>query len=171
MTMLCHVLNVYRIGQGIDFHRLERNPERPLILGGHALESDYALTGHSDADILLHAIADALLGAVAMGDIGDHFPDTNIANKNIDSRVILNKALAFIIDKGFTPINLDCTIIAEKPKIAPHRESIRKSIASLLNLSLDAVSVKATTTEKMGFIGREEGIEAMVIVLLGHSPT
>lgn len=155
-----------RIGQGMDFHKLETNPARPLVLGGFLLDSDYALVGHSDADIVLHALSDAILGAVALGDIGDHFPDSDPDLKNIDSRIILKKSLELAANEGFFPQNTDITIMAERPKISPVRNSIRQSIADLLKIPLNRVSVKATTTEKMGFVGREEGMAVSAVILL-----
>jgi 2-C-methyl-D-erythritol 2,4-cyclodiphosphate synthase len=155
-----------RVGNGIDFHRLEINPNRPFILGGYAIETEYALVGHSDADILIHAIADAILGALALGDIGDHFPDTDPALKNMDSKLILKRSLELITQKGFELVNIDSTIMAERPKISPHRTMIRNSLAEITNLDRDCISVKATTTEKMGSIGRMEGISVFASVLL-----
>ncbi|MFB5649196.1 2-C-methyl-D-erythritol 2,4-cyclodiphosphate synthase [Leptospira wolffii] len=157
---------MYRIGQGLDFHRLETNPERPLILGGARIESELALVGHSDADIVIHALADAILGALGLGDIGQHFPDTDPSLKNMDSRLILEKTLSLSGEKGFSLVNIDCTLIGEKPKIAPHRTKIQSSLSSLLRLPEDCVSVKATTTEKMGALGRSEGLGASCVVLL-----
>ncbi|EMJ94676.1 MULTISPECIES: 2-C-methyl-D-erythritol 2,4-cyclodiphosphate synthase [Leptospira] len=157
---------MYRIGNGIDFHKLEINPSRPLVLGGLECESEFALVGHSDADIILHAISDAILGASALGDIGQYFPDTDPSLKNMDSKMILAKCLELMKQKGFDLVNVDCTVIGEKPKIAPLKEKIIKSLSSLLNLPLDCVSVKATTTEKMGALGRQEGIGTFCSVLL-----
>ncbi|EKO13316.1 2-C-methyl-D-erythritol 2,4-cyclodiphosphate synthase [Leptospira kirschneri] len=157
---------MYRIGNGIDFHKLEINPSRPLMLGGLECESEFALVGHSDADIILHAISDAILGASALGDIGQYFPDTDPSLKNMDSKMILAKCLELMKQKGFDLVNLDCTVIGEKPKIAPLKEKIIKSLSSLLDLPLDCVSVKATTTEKMGALGRQEGIGTFCSVLL-----
>lgn len=158
----------FRIGNGIDFHKLETNLSRPLILGGHTIETDLALIGHSDADILLHAIADAILGALALGDIGLYFPDTDASNKNMDSREIVDKVLEFMKERGYTIENIDNTIIGEKPKISPHREKIRKSLESILKIEMDRISVKATTTEKMGALGRSEGLCVMTTVLLRY---
>ncbi|MFA4795996.1 2-C-methyl-D-erythritol 2,4-cyclodiphosphate synthase [Leptospira kirschneri] len=157
---------MYRIGNGIDFHKLEINPSRPLMLGGLECESEFALVGHSDADIILHAISDAILGASALGDIGQYFPDTDPSLKNMDSKMILAKCLELMKQKGFDLVNVDCTVIGEKPKIAPLKEKIIKSLSSLLDLPLDCVSVKATTTEKMGALGRQEGIGTFCSVLL-----
>lgn len=157
---------MYRIGQGLDFHRLETNPERPLILGGTTIDSEFALIGHSDADIIIHALADAILGALGLGDIGQHFPDTDPSLKNMDSRLILDKTLRLGEEKGFSLVNIDCTIVGERPKIAPHRSKIQSSLATLLGLPEDCVSIKATTTEKMGALGRTEGLGASCVVLL-----
>ncbi|ALO26035.1 MULTISPECIES: 2-C-methyl-D-erythritol 2,4-cyclodiphosphate synthase [Leptospira] len=157
---------MYRIGNGIDFHRLEVNPNRPLVLGGVECESEVALVGHSDADIILHAISDAILGALALGDIGQYFPDTDPKLKNIDSKIILAKCLELMKERNFQLVNVDCTVIGEKPKIAPLKEKIKKSLCSLLDLPVDCVSVKATTTEKMGALGRQEGIGTFCTILL-----
>ncbi|RHX88298.1 2-C-methyl-D-erythritol 2,4-cyclodiphosphate synthase [Leptospira stimsonii] len=158
---------MYRIGNGIDFHKLEINAERPLVLGGIECESEFALVGHSDADIILHAISDAVLGALALGDIGQHFPDTDPKIKNIDSKIILSKCLELMREKKFELINVDCTVIGERPKIAPLKERITKSLSNLLSLPADCVSVKATTTEKMGALGRQEGLGTFCTILLG----
>lgn len=157
---------MYKIGQGIDFHLLETNPKRPFLLGGYCLDTDLALVGHSDADILLHAIADAILGAMALGDIGDHFPDTDPSLKYMDSKRIIEKCLKLLNEGGYTLVNLDCTIIGEQPKISPHRLGIRQNLSLILNLPQDCISLKATTTEKMGAIGRKEGIAALAICLI-----
>ncbi|WP_017850805.1 2-C-methyl-D-erythritol 2,4-cyclodiphosphate synthase [Leptospira interrogans] len=157
---------MYRIGNGIDFHKLEINLNRPLMLGGLECESEFALVGHSDADIILHAISDAILGALALGDIGQYFPDTDPSLKNIDSKMILVKCLELMKEKNFDLVNIDCTVIGERPKIAPLKDKITKSLSNLLNLPLDCVSVKATTTEKMGALGRQEGIGTFCSILL-----
>ncbi|AOP35295.1 2-C-methyl-D-erythritol 2,4-cyclodiphosphate synthase [Leptospira tipperaryensis] len=160
---------MYRIGNGIDFHKLEINPERALVLGGIECESEFALVGHSDADIILHAISDAILGALALGDIGQYFPDTDPKLKNMDSKLILSKCLELMKERNFELINVDCTVIGERPKIAPLKERITKSLSSLLSLPADCVSVKATTTEKMGALGRQEGIGTFCTILLGKN--
>lgn len=148
---------MYRIGNGIDFHKLEINLNRPLILGGIECESEFALVGHSDADIILHAISDAILGALALGDIGQYFPDTDPSLKNIDSKMILVKCLELMKEKNFDLVNIDCTVIGERPKIAPLKDRITKSLSNLLNLPLDCISVKATTTEKWApWVDRKE---------------
>ena len=146
----------FRIGHGYDVHKLVEN--RKLILGGVDIPYEKGLLGHSDADALLHAISDALLGAAALGDIGKHFPDTDIAYKNADSLILLSKVGEILKSAGYKPSNIDSTVIAQAPKLAPHIENMRKNIASALDIEIDAVSVKATTEEHLGFSGRGEGI-------------
>ena len=153
-----------RIGFGIDFHRLQEG--RALWIGGVNIPHHKGSVGHSDADVLLHAICDALLGALALGDIGVHFPDSDPSLKNIDSKILLTKTFELISNKNYEVVNVDSTICLELPKIKPHAESMRKIIAAILNLTPDDVSIKATTTEKMGFAGREEGLYAYATVLL-----
>lgn len=153
-----------RIGYGYDTHQLVEG--RPLILGGVHIPYKKGLLGHSDADVLLHAITDALLGALALGDIGQHFPDTDPAHKNADSRLLLKHCYKLVIEKGYMLGNLDATIIAQQPKLMPHLPKICQTIADDLKLELNQVSVKATTNEKMGFVGREEGIAVNAVVLL-----
>jgi len=153
-----------RIGQGYDVHAFAEN--RKLILGGVEVPYEKGLAGHSDADVLIHACCDAILGAAALGDIGKHFPDTSADFKNIDSRILLRHVAELIVDKGYSIGNLDATIIAEKPKLAPFIEDMRKNLSSDLNVELDQINVKATTTEKLGFEGRKEGIAAQAVVLL-----
>ncbi|MEI4832424.1 2-C-methyl-D-erythritol 2,4-cyclodiphosphate synthase [Bacillus sp. FJAT-53711] len=155
---------MFRIGQGFDVHAFAEG--RPLIIGGITIPYEKGLLGHSDADVLLHTIADACLGAIAAGDIGKHFPDTDPAFKDADSAVLLQKVWEFVTEQGYVLGNLDCTIIAQKPKMAPHIESMRKRISELLQADVENVNVKATTTEKLGFTGREEGIASQAIVLL-----
>ncbi len=157
-----------RIGQGYDAHRFRDGDH--VMLGGVRVPHDRGLAAHSDGDVLLHAICDALLGAAALGDIGKHFPDTSQTFKGIDSRILLRKTAALIADAGYRPVNVDGTIVAERPKIAPHVAAMRACIADDLGLPLEAVSVKATTTEKMGFTGREEGIASLAIALLEPLP-
>ncbi|MBE7412785.1 MAG: 2-C-methyl-D-erythritol 2,4-cyclodiphosphate synthase [Leptospiraceae bacterium] len=157
-----------KIGNGIDFHKLEVNKERPFILGGYIIPTDLSLIGHSDADILLHAIADSILGALSLGDIGIYFPDTDPDFKNMNSKTIIEKVLNLMKEKNHEIGNIDSTIICEKPKIAPHREGIQKSLGNILNIEIDKISVKATTSEKMGALGRSEGICVLSNVLL-HS--
>lgn len=158
----------YRVGNGIDFHKLAIDKDRPLILGGYRIESEWSLIGHSDADIVLHALSDAILGALGLGDIGQYFPDSDKALKNMDSSIILNKSLELMREKGYELLNVDNTIIGEKPKITPHRSDIIASLAKLLNLPVDQVSVKATTTEKMGALGRSEGLAVFTTVMLEY---
>lgn len=153
-----------RIGQGIDAHCFREGDH--VMLGGVRVPHTKGLAAHSDGDVLLHAICDALLGAAALGDIGKHFPDTSGEFKGIDSRILLRRTAALISEMGFRIVNLDGTIIAERPKIAPFVAEMRERIAEDLGLPVASVSVKATTTEKMGFAGREEGIAAMVVVLI-----
>lgn len=157
-----------RIGQGFDVHQLTEG--RPLILGGIEIPHEKGLDGHSDADVLLHTIADACLGAVAEGDIGKHFPDTDPAFKDADSAKLLEHVWQIVTEKGYTLGNLDCTIMAQRPKMAPHIDTMRERIAGLLHATTDQINVKATTTEKLGFTGREEGIAAQAVVLLVEQP-
>lgn len=153
-----------RIGQGFDVHKFEEG--RPLILGGVLIPHDKGLAGHSDADVLLHTITDAALGAIGEGDIGRHFPDTDSAFKDADSAVLLEKIWELVTERGYKLGNIDCTIIAEQPKMAPHIEVIQQRVAELLNAETSQVNIKATTTEKLGFTGRKEGIAAMATILL-----
>jgi 2-C-methyl-D-erythritol 2,4-cyclodiphosphate synthase len=154
----------YRIGQGTDFHQLVEG--RELWLGGVQVPHSKGALGHSDADVLLHAICDAMLGALALGDIGTHFPDTSPEFKNIDSKILLKRSYELIRSKGYKIVNIDATLCLEKPKIKPYVEEMRKVIASVVEKTTDDVSIKATTTEKMGFVGREEGLMAYASVLL-----
>ncbi|MBO6523393.1 MAG: 2-C-methyl-D-erythritol 2,4-cyclodiphosphate synthase [Balneolaceae bacterium] len=153
-----------RIGYGFDIHQLAEG--RKLILGGMEIPFEKGLLGHSDADVLLHAITDALLGALALGDIGQHFPDTDPEHKDADSRALLKYCYELVKERGYHLSNLDATIVAERPKLMPHLSQIRKIIATDLQVDLNQVSVKATTSEKMGFVGREEGISATAVVLI-----
>lgn len=154
----------YRIGFGIDFHQLVEG--RDLWIGGVKIPHHLGAKGHSDADVLLHAICDALLGALSLGDIGVHFPDTDAAYKNIDSKILLAKTYERISSKGYCVVNVDSSLCLEAPKIKPFVPSMQSCIASILQITTDDVSVKATTTEKMGFVGREEGLVAYATVLL-----
>ena len=154
----------YRIGFGIDFHQLTDG--RDLWIGGIKIPHTKGLLGHSDADVLLHAICDALLGALAMGDIGVHFPDTDAYYKNIDSKILLRKTYAIISEHKYRVVNIDSSICLESPKIRKYSEQMREVIAKALEVTVNDVSIKATTTEKMGFVGREEGIVAYATVLL-----
>ena len=153
-----------RIGQGYDVHRFKEG--RKLILGGVDIPSEMGLDGHSDADVLAHAIADALLGAAALGDIGKHFPDTDEKYRGADSLRLLNHVVALIKAHGYTVINVDSTVVAQAPKLAPHIEQMRKNLATAMRITADRVSVKATTEEKLGFTGRLEGISAQAVCLI-----
>jgi 2-C-methyl-D-erythritol 2,4-cyclodiphosphate synthase len=154
----------YRIGFGIDFHQLVAG--RELWIGGVKIAHHKGALGHSDADVLLHAICDALLGAACLGDIGTHFPDTSKEFKNIDSKILLKRTAEMIARENYKVINIDSTICAEEPKIKPFVKEIQKIIAEVIGISVNDVSIKATTAEKMGFIGREEGIAAYATTLL-----
>ena len=147
-------------------HRLVEG--RDLIICGVKIPHRLGLLGHSDADVALHALADALLGAAALGDIGQHFPDTDPSYSGVDSRLLLRNVVALLADKGFKIENVDVTIIAQAPKISPHIEQMRQNVADDLGIALDCVSVKATTTERLGFIGREEGIAALASALISR---
>ena len=153
-----------RIGQGIDFHRLEDG--RELWLGGVHIASPKGCVAHSDGDVLIHAICDALLGAAGLRDIGYYFPDTSAEFKNIDSKILLRKTLDLSSAKGYSVINIDCTVCLEKPKISPFIPEMKAAIAEITGTEIDDVAIKATTTEKLGFTGREEGIMAIAVVLL-----
>jgi 2-C-methyl-D-erythritol 2,4-cyclodiphosphate synthase len=155
---------MFRIGFGIDFHQLVEG--RDLVIGGIKIPHHKGALGHSDADVLLHAICDALLGALSLGDIGIHFPNTDDAFKNIDSKILLQKCFALIQAKGYAVVNVDSSLCLEAPKIKKYSTQMREVIASLLQITIDDVSVKATTTETMGFVGREEGLVAYATVLL-----
>ncbi|MGF6148350.1 2-C-methyl-D-erythritol 2,4-cyclodiphosphate synthase [Kingella potus] len=156
-----------RIGQGYDVHRLVAG--RPLILGGVAVPFDQGLLGHSDADALLHALTDALLGAAGLGDIGSHFPDTAAEFKDADSRVLLRAVCKSLREAGWRIINADTTVIAQQPKLAPHIPAMRANIAADLGLPEACVNIKGKTNEKLGYLGRVEAIEAQAVVLLARS--
>ena len=158
---------MFRIGQGFDVHQLVEG--RPLIIGGITIPYEKGLLGHSDADVLLHTVADAVLGAIGAGDIGKHFPDTDPAFKGADSAKLLEHVWNLVKNEGYSLVNADCTIIAQSPKMAPYIEDIRVRIAGLLEATVEQVNVKATTTEKLGFTGRREGIAAQAVVLLAKS--
>ena len=158
---------MFRIGQGYDVHQLVEG--RPLIIGGITIPHEKGLLGHSDADVLLHTVADACLGAIGAGDIGKHFPDTDPEFKDADSAKLLQYIWAIVKKEGYSLGNADCTIIAQSPKMAPYIEEMRGRIAELLDASIDRINVKATTTEKLGFTGRGEGIAAQAVVLLVKS--
>ncbi|ADN75057.1 2-C-methyl-D-erythritol 2,4-cyclodiphosphate synthase [Ferrimonas balearica DSM 9799] len=155
-----------RIGHGFDVHKF--GGEGPLILGGVSVPFEQGLLAHSDGDVVLHAISDALLGAVAMGDIGRHFPDTDPAYSGADSRVLLRHCYGLVREQGYRLGNLDVTIIAQMPKMAPHIDAMRANLAADLGVELSQVNVKATTTERLGFTGRGEGIATEAVVLLCH---
>jgi 2-C-methyl-D-erythritol 2,4-cyclodiphosphate synthase len=154
----------FRTGFGIDFHQLTEG--RELWIGGVKLEHTKGALGHSDADVLLHAICDAMLGALSLGDIGFHFPDTDAAYKNIDSKILLQKTIQLITEAEYVVGNIDSTVCLEAPKIKPYIPQMEKVIAEILMISENQVSIKATTSEKMGFVGRQEGIAAYATVLL-----
>lgn len=156
--------NDFRIGNGFDVHAFAEG--RKLILGGVEIPCEKGLAGHSDADVLLHAITDALLGALALGDLGKHFPDSNEKFKDANSSILLKKAYKLIRTKKYTLSNVDSVLMMEKPKVAPYVFQMRQNIAKVLNVDLDRISVKATTTERLGFTGRSEGIAASAVVLL-----
>ncbi len=153
-----------RIGYGFDIHQLVEGGK--LILGGVEIPFEKGLLGHSDADVLLHAITDALLGALALGDIGQHFPDTDPQHKDADSRKLLKHCYKLVKENGYCLSNLDATVVAQRPKLMSYLPEIRKTISEDLEVELDQVSVKATTSEKLGFVGREEGISATAVVLI-----
>ena len=155
---------MFRIGHGYDVHRFAEN--RDLILGGVKIDYALGLLGHSDADVLAHAVSDALLGALALGDIGKHFPDTDPAYENANSMVLLNQCSGLIAEKGYKISNIDATVIAQKPKLAPYIETMRMNIAQACSTSADNISVKATTEEGLGFTGALEGISAHAVVLI-----
>ncbi len=153
-----------RVGFGYDVHQLVEG--RELWIGGIRLAHDKGLLGHSDADVLLHAVCDAILGAANMRDIGYHFPDTSADTEGMDSKVILKKTIELVATKGYRLVNIDATICAEKPKMNPHIPQMQETMASVIGCDADDISIKATTTEKLGFTGREEGISAYAVVLL-----
>ena len=153
-----------RIGFGVDVHRLDK--DKDLYLGGIKIPSDLGAVGHSDADVLIHAICDAILGACNLGDIGYHFPDTDNQYKDIDSKIILKKVSNLMSQEGFSLVNIDSTVILEKPKLAPHLSSMKKTLSDILNMPLSNISIKATTHEKVDSFGKKEAIKAYAICLL-----
>jgi 2-C-methyl-D-erythritol 2,4-cyclodiphosphate synthase len=157
-------LNNFRIGQGFDVHKFSE--DRDLFIGGVKIPFEKGLLGHSDADVLLHAICDAMLGALALGDIGIHFPDTDQSYKNIDSKILLNNVYTLIKSKGYEIGNIDSTLLLQRPKISSFIPKMIEVISNLMSIDKEQVSIKATTTEKLGFVGREEGVAAMATVLL-----
>ncbi len=156
-----------RIGQGMDVHAFEAG--NFVTLAGIQIPHSHALKAHSDGDVILHALADALLGALALGDIGQHFPDTDAKFKGADSRVLLKHVYQLILDRGYQLNNADITVACERPKLAPHNLAMRQSIADVLAVEVTQISIKATTTEKLGFTGRQEGILATATVLISHA--
>jgi 2-C-methyl-D-erythritol 2,4-cyclodiphosphate synthase len=156
----------YRIGSGIDFHQLTEG--REFWVGGVKIPHHKGALGHSDADVLLHAICDALLGALCLGDIGVHFPDTDQTYKNIDSKILLKKTMELVRKEGYHVVNIDSTLCLQAPKIKPYVTSMQEAIAALTGITVKDISIKATTTERMGFVGREEGLVAYATVLLSN---
>jgi 2-C-methyl-D-erythritol 2,4-cyclodiphosphate synthase len=154
----------YKIGSGYDVHRLVKG--RELIIGGVKIDFDRGLDGHSDADVLIHAVCDALLGALGLGDIGEHFPDTDPRFKGISSMILLEKCKILMEDLGYEMNNMDCIVFAQVPMISPHKTQMRKNMAHTLNIDPNLVNVKATTTERLGFIGKEQGIAAQCTLLI-----
>ena len=157
----------FRIGHGYDVHALGEG--RRLVLGGVEIPHERGCIAHSDGDVAIHAVCDALLGAVALGDIGLHFPDTSAEFENIDSKILLSRTAAKVREKGYEIGNIDCTIAMQRPKLRPYIDRMREAIARTVGIETDAVSVKATTTEKLGFEGREEGVSASAVVLIFKS--
>lgn len=157
----------YRVGFGYDAHQLKAG--RELWLGGIRIDHECGLDGHSDADVLLHAVCDALLGAVGLGDIGQHFPNTDAAWKGADSKRLLEAVVKLLHESGWHVGNIDCTLVMERPKVMPHAPAMRSAIAPLLHVGEDAVSIKATTNERMGFVGREEGACAYAVAMVHRS--
>jgi 2-C-methyl-D-erythritol 2,4-cyclodiphosphate synthase len=157
-------MNPFRIGFGYDVHQLAVG--ETLVLGGIALEHHKGTIAHSDGDVLIHALCDALLGAAALGDIGKHFPDIDNKYKNIDSCILLEKTCLLLRNKGFEIGNVDSTLALQKPKVAPHIEAMRNKLSGVMQTEVENISIKATTTEKLGFVGREEGVEAYASVLI-----
>lgn len=153
-----------RIGHGYDVHKF--GGTGPLTIAGVKIDYEFGFIAHSDGDVAIHALCDAILGALALGDIGKHFPDTASEFENIDSRILLRHVVSLMVERGYSVANTDITIVAQAPKMAPHIEAMRAVIADDLNISIDQVNVKATTTEKLGFAGRKEGIESHAVVLL-----
>lgn len=157
-------MTAFRVGFGFDTHRLVEG--RPLRLGGVTIPCERGLDGHSDADVLLHAVCDALLGAAGLGDIGEHFPNTDAAWKDADSTRLLERVVVLLKDRGWAVGNVDCTLVLERPKVMPHVPAMRAVMAPLLGVAPDAVGIKATTNERLGFVGREEGACAYAVALI-----
>ncbi|MEG1649622.1 MAG: 2-C-methyl-D-erythritol 2,4-cyclodiphosphate synthase [Rikenellaceae bacterium] len=158
---------MYRIGHGYDVHALA--DALPLWIGGVKIEHTKGAVAHSDGDVLIHAICDALLGALALGDIGKHFPDTSDEFKNIDSKILLSRTMELISARGYKIVNLDTTLALERPKIGRYSDEMREVLSKIMNITASEISIKATTREKLGFVGREEGVEAWAVVLLEKS--
>ncbi|HVU56128.1 MAG TPA: 2-C-methyl-D-erythritol 2,4-cyclodiphosphate synthase [Puia sp.] len=159
----------YRIGFGVDFHQLAEG--RELWLGGVLIPHTKGSLGHSDADVLLHALCDALLGALNLGDIGQHFPNTDPAYKDIDSKLLLRKSYSLVRERGYRVVNIDSTVCLEAPKIMKYADAMRTAMATVLDIGVEDISIKATTTEQMGFVGRGEGLMAYATVLLVKGPS
>ena len=157
-----------KIGFGVDVHPFA--PGRELILGGVTIDHEYGLKGHSDADVLIHSVCDAVLGAAGLGDIGDHFPDTDPRYKGISSRVLLRECASLLTDQGYAVANVDCVVFAQVPKLGPHKRDMAETMARDMGLEPGQVNVKATTTEKLGFIGKKEGIAAQATILVTRIP-
>ncbi|RLE20059.1 MAG: 2-C-methyl-D-erythritol 2,4-cyclodiphosphate synthase [Acidobacteria bacterium] len=157
-------MTFFRVGQGFDVHRFRAG--RPLILCGETLPADFGLDGHSDADVVLHATTDAILGAVGAGDIGQHFPPSDPRWKNVESKVFLDHALKLAQERGLRPVNCDVTLVGERPRIGPHRDRLRAALAAMLHLEPEDVNIKATTTEGLGWTGRGEGLACMVVLMM-----
>lgn len=153
-----------RVGLGFDVHKLVN--DRDLIIGGIKIPYKLGLLGHSDADVLIHAIMDSILGAMAKRDIGYHFPDTDNKFKNVDSKILLSKVYDLMVEENYKIINIDCVVSAQKPKLAPYIDSMRKVIAEILNTQIENISIKATTTEGLGYVGKELGISAQAVALI-----
>lgn len=155
---------LFRIGHGYDVHALAEG--LPLVLGGVGIEHDKGCVAHSDGDVVIHALCDALLGAAALGDIGMHFPDTSDDFKGIDSKILLQRVVALLRERGYEVGNIDCTIRMQRPKLRPHIDAMRAAMAEAMGVAVDRVSVKATTTERLGFEGREEGVSVSAVALI-----
>jgi len=156
-----------KIGSGMDVHQLVKG--RDLIIGGVKIDHEKGLKGHSDADVLIHSVCDAILGAAGLGDIGEHFPDTDSRYKGISSCLLLEKCGDMLMEKGYEIVNMDCILFAQEPKLGPYKRQMAKNIAKVLDLDPDLVNIKATTTEGLGFVGKGEGIAAQTILLIGAS--
>ncbi|MFI3315334.1 MAG: 2-C-methyl-D-erythritol 2,4-cyclodiphosphate synthase [Rikenellaceae bacterium] len=158
---------MYRIGHGYDVHALSEG--LPLWIGGVKIECSFGAVAHSDGDVLIHAICDSLMGALSLGDIGKHFPDTSYEFKNIDSKILLERTMSLVKARGYAIVNVDCTLALEAPKIGPYNSHMRDVLSAIMSISPDDISIKATTREGLGFVGRKEGVEAWSVVLLKKS--